>query len=204
MKSLRKLCTGASAVALSLLIFAGTVPLHTFASDPVQVSVTSQVQAEYRVPTGTALEEIGLPDSLQIAPKAEGGAAPNTAPEEAAPNSGTAAGVTWVGDYDPNTAGTYRLTATFLNGTYTADNMPAVTVISSAPQKTGAALPRAADPIEEATLEVDGLTFTFTLYPDTGEATLTDVSEPAAEGTAVAVPDTVPYGGASYRVTDVF
>lgn len=56
MKSLRKLCTGASAVALSLLIFAGTVPLHTFASDPVQVSVTSQVQAEYRVPTGTALE----------------------------------------------------------------------------------------------------------------------------------------------------
>lgn len=204
MKSLRKLCTGASAVALSLLIFAGTVPLHTFASDPVQVSVTSQVPAEYRVPTGTALEEIGLPDSLQIAPKAEGGAASNTAPEEAAPNSGTAAGVTWVGDYDPNTAGTYRLTAAFLNGAYTADNMPAVTVISSAPQKTGAALPRAADPIEEATLEVDGLTFTFTLYPDTGEATLTDVSEPAAEGTAVAVPDTVPYGGASYRVTDVF
>ena len=72
MKSLRKLCTGASAVALSLLIFAGTVPLHTFASDPVQASVTSQVQAEYRVPTGTALEEIGLPDSLQIAPKTEG------------------------------------------------------------------------------------------------------------------------------------
>lgn len=155
---------------------------------PVQVSVTSQVPAEYRVPTGTALEEIGLPDSLQIAPKAEGGAASNTAPEEAAPNSGTAAGVTWVGDYDPNTAGTYRLTAAFLNGAYTADNMPAVTVISSAPQKTGAALPRAADPIEEATLKSDGLTFTFTLYPDTGEATLTDVSEPAARGQPVAVP----------------
>ena len=103
--------------------------LVVHAASTTTVKSIGSIQTEYEVDNGTSKDDIGLPSSLSVtietATSAEG-ATEETAPavsEETVDKS-----VSWHGDYDGSTAGTYALTASFDDSSLSYSNMPTVHV----------------------------------------------------------------------------
>ena len=103
--------------------------LVVHAASTTTVKSIGSIQTEYEVDNGTSKDDIGLPSSLSVTietvTSAEG-ATEETAPavsEETVDKS-----VSWHGDYDGSTAGTYALTASFDDSSLSYSNMPTVHV----------------------------------------------------------------------------
>ena len=103
--------------------------LVVHAASTTTVKSIGGIKTEYEVDNGTSKDDIGLPSSLSVTietvTSAEG-ATEETAPavsEETVDKS-----VSWRGDYDGNTAGTYALTAEFDDSSLSYSKMPTVHV----------------------------------------------------------------------------
>ena len=103
--------------------------LVVHAASTTTVKSIGSIQTEYEVDNGTSKDDIGLPSSLSVTietvTSAEG-ATEETAPTVSEETVDKA--VSWHGDYDGSTAGTYALTASFDDSSLSYSNMPTVHV----------------------------------------------------------------------------
>ena len=103
--------------------------LVVHAASTTTVKSIGGIQTEYEVDNGTSKDEIGLPSSLSVVLETVTSAEGST--EETAPavsEETVDKSVSWHGDYDGSTAGTYALTASFDDSSLSYSNMPTVHV----------------------------------------------------------------------------
>ena len=103
--------------------------LVVHAASTTTVKSIGSIQTEYEVDNGTSKDEIGLPSSLSVVLETVTSAEGST--EETAPavsEETVDKSVSWHGDYDGSTAGTYALTASFDDSSLSYSNMPTVHV----------------------------------------------------------------------------
>ena len=133
-------------VTLTMIPFDSLV---AHAATTTNVKSIGSIQTEYEVDYGTSKDDIGLPSELSVILETV------TSPEDAT-NGGTneysedtvEKSVSWEGDYDGDTAGTYALTAEFDDSSLYYDDMPTVYVTVKEPETT-AEEPAAEEPAAE-------------------------------------------------------
>ena len=121
-------------VTLTMIPFDSLV---AHAATTTNVKSIGSIQTEYEVDNGTSKDDIGLPSELSViletvtsAEEATNGVT-NEYSEDTVEKS-----VSWEGDYDGDTAGTYALTAEFDDSSLYYDDMPTVYVTVREPETT--------------------------------------------------------------------
>ena len=144
-------------VTLTMIPFDSLV---AHAATTTNVKSIGSIQTEYEVDYGTSKDDIGLPSELSVILETV------TSPEDAT-NGGTneysedtvEKSVSWEGDYDGDTAGTYALTAEFDDSSLYYDDMPTVYVTVKEPETTAeepaAEEPAADEPANEEDEEAE-------------------------------------------------
>ena len=144
-------------VTLTMIPFDSLV---AHAATTTNVKSIGSIQTEYEVDYGTSKDDIGLPSELSVILETV------TSPEDAT-NGGTneysedtvEKSVSWEGDYDGDTAGTYALTAEFDDSSLYYDDMPTVYVTVKEPETTAeepaAEEPAADEPANEEDKETE-------------------------------------------------